>query len=494
VTSASDPTDAADGRPAAVFLPAGGTGVGGGHLARCRALALALAADGMRGVFALRPGARDLFSWLGDGSVRTVDAADGPGAFGRAAWAVVDDYGATAEDEAAAARWADAVLAMEDAPGRRHDADVLLDPTPGRRAADYAGLVPARTRLLLGPGHALIAPGFRRSRRATAAAPRPDGPPRVAVAMGATDPDDATSAVLAALAACAPAVGAADVVLGRAAPHAGRVRAACAGMPFPARLHVDPPDPAALLAGADLAVGAAGTGALERCALGLPSVALVCFDNQRDVAAGVAAAGAALVVGSPGDAAALAAAVGRLLRDEEARRATGRRAAALVDGLGARRTSIAMLPERLPDGSALTLRRAGPEDEALLLGWQRHPATRRHFRVPRPPSPDDHAAWLSARLSDPDCRLEICEAGGRPVGVVRVDERADGAEGEVSIVAAPEGRGRGVGAAALRALRRLLPEVRLVAEVLPGNEASHRLFRAAGYRLDGGLYVLEAAA
>src|ERR1700722_16684910 len=47
---------------------------------------------------------------------------------------------------------------------------------------------------------------------------------------------------------------------------------------------------------------------------------------------------------------------------------------------------------------------------------------------------------------------------------------------------------RGSGATA----RRLLLEVDLVAEVLPANEPSHRLFRAAGYVWRNGRYVNSA--
>ena len=51
------------------------------------------------------------------------------------------------------------------------------------------------------------------------------------------------------------------------------------------------------------------------------------------------------------------------------------------------------------------------------------------------------------------------------------------------------GGGRGAGGAALDLGRRLVPWAELRAVVLPGNVASHALFRAAGYTPVGGIYV-----
>src|SRR3546814_7838550 len=59
---------------------------------------------------------------------------------------VVDHYGRDAAYETACRQACRRILAIDDAPGRRHDCDILLDPTPGRSAADYAGLIPPTDR------------------------------------------------------------------------------------------------------------------------------------------------------------------------------------------------------------------------------------------------------------------------------------------------------------------------------------------------------------
>jgi RimJ/RimL family protein N-acetyltransferase len=93
----------------------------------------------------------------------------------------------------------------------------------------------------------------------------------------------------------------------------------------------------------------------------------------------------------------------------------------------------------------------------------------------------DHLDWFSKKLASPDSRFWMAVRSERSCGFVRLDRHGD--EWEISIVTAPQMRGQGVGKAMLAALDSVSRDKKLVAEVLPGNEASHALFRAAGFRL-----------
>ena len=82
--------------------------------------------------------------------------------------------------------------------------------------------------------------------------------------------------------------------------------------------------------------------------------------------------------------------------------------------------------------------------------------------------------------------MMIIQQGGKPVGVLRLDTQDDhGAElvFEISILIDPALQGRGIGLAALRLVRGLVPGATLLADILPENIASQRVFEAAGYRL-----------
>ena len=131
---------------------------------------------------------------------------------------------------------------------------------------------------------------------------------------------------------------------------------------------------------------------------------------------------------------------------------------------------------------AVTLRGAGPEDAAFLFRLRTDPVTAAMSFGPVPTA-EGHAVWLHDTLANPERRLWIAEDGETPVGVVRLDRVATTAA-TVNITVAPEARRMGVGTAMLAAIDAAAPVwgvTHLVAEILPTNEASQRLFAQAGY-------------
>lgn len=359
-----------------LFRTDASTEIGTGHVMRCLTLADALAAEGASAHFLCRehPGhLAALIERRGHGvTLLAAAAGEGDATDGRLAhsawrgssiaadlaealeaargfrpdWVVVDHYALDAEWETAMRRTGARILAIDDLADRAHDCDVLLDQNLGRSAQDYASLVPADAAVLAGPTYALLRDQFVAA-RASSLLRRQDGAVRtVLVNLGGVDRDDATSAVLSALAA---ANGAASlrvrVVLGASALWGERVRALAATLPFEAQVIQGIDDMAAEMAVADLAIGAAGSTSWERCALGLPTVMLVLADNQRAIAAALDAAGCAINLGDPfaaGFPAILARTVADLAGDADRVIAMSGRAAATVDGGGCARVVAAM--------------------------------------------------------------------------------------------------------------------------------------------------------
>jgi len=453
---------------------------------RCLALADAMSEFGYRPVFLSAPGtvqtvpalARSGFPVLDvDARSSGADAARAAGVVPAAA-AVVDHYGLTESDESMLGDVADKVLACEDIPGRRHAADLVIDPTPGRKAEAYAGHVAAGTTVLAGPSFAILGREWRRARPAIGRHLE-DGPARVVVSMGSTDPANASARVLD---ACAAAGIAAEfiVVLGASAPHANAVRER-----GDARVVIEPDDLPGLIGSADLVLGASGTSSFERALLGVPAVTLVLYDNQRDLAAGFAEAGACVTVDMSAldDPRAFGELVAGILADAGRRAAMSRAGRAICDGRGVQRILCSLagtLAAR--DGVAVTLRLAEAADEDWLLALQAQPQTRLHARDPRVPTREGHSAWMARMLADPRRLLAIVERGGRMCGFVRLDrlDLPDPAF-EVSVAMDPAVHGLGTARAALGLIRRLAPGARLDASVLAANAPSQALFSAAGY-------------
>lgn len=254
---------------------------------------------------------------------------------------VVDHYRRDLRFEAATRPWAKRVMVIDDLANRCHDCDLLLDQDLGRKAADYDDLTPASCLRMVGPRYALLRTQFADARAAALARRHAaDGVHRILISMGVSDPDDVTLTALKAV-AHAQLDAAVDVVLGGGARSAAAVRELAATLPFEVKVHVNTDDMAALMAAADLSVGAAGTTTWERCCLGLPSIIVVAADNQATIAEAVGLAGAAVVAGRSRDVTVpgLARLVGTLSRNPQRLGRMARKAADICDGLGASRVA-----------------------------------------------------------------------------------------------------------------------------------------------------------
>lgn len=334
-------------RPHILFVVDAGPTVGGGHVLRCLSLAKALEAQGasysfvapsfvseVLGVFApdvaqvsaASANARDLVA-----AAQTTDCDA----------CVFDHYGLGERDHRAMSQGR-ASLVIDDLANRALAGDIILDSGPARTAEDYAGLVPAGAKLLLGPAHAPIRPEFA-ALREPALAWRGEPVQRILVSMGLSDVGGITSRVVEILRPRIGEIGL-DIVLGASAPSLPGL-AKVARRDTRLMLHVDTPHMARVAAEADIAVGAGGSSVWERCTLGLPSVMAVLADNQEGAAKAMAATGAALAV----DARAasfeveLERAILRLLRDAKLRRDLAARSSEICDGLGAGRVAEAFL-------------------------------------------------------------------------------------------------------------------------------------------------------
>lgn len=481
--------------------------IGSGHLVRCATLAGALRQQGAQVLFLCRglppawgewmarqgwpwvdlgpasatyrasPGEPAHADWLG--TDWQADAADAVHALGEENWdaLVVDHYALDARWERQMRAKAARILAIDDLADRPHEADLLLDPNlHDDMARRYAGRVPAATRQLLGPRFALLRPEFAAAREALL--PRGEQVKRVLVFFGGFDARNATGRVLEALdelrlAGVEPF--AVDAVIGALHPAREALQAFCAGREA-WTCHVQTERMAELMAQADLAIGAGGGATWERCALGLPTLAVAQADNQVEQVATAARAG---VLCAP------------RLRDwrtpiealwfDPVRRAQlGAAAFALVDGHGAQRVAQQLC--RRP----LTVRAATAADSAFVHEGRNADSVRRVSRSSAPIAWADHQRWFEAVLADPSRRLLIGCLDAEPVGVLRYDLAPDGRRAEVSLYLAPGREGQGLGAELLAAseawLRREHPGVcTLVAEVLAGNRSSLQLFEQSGY-------------
>lgn len=486
-------------RRRAIFRCDSGPRVGAGHVMRCLALASALGDLGWESKLVGPVGSAELVSALfdsraGAAAITIVEShdADIPQALRGlqpegCELLVIDSYRLNADYAEALDGWYGQLLFMDDRPTRRLPSGVLLDPTFARHPQDYWGFAPASMPMMLGPDYALLRPEFAQMRRATLKVRQERREPlSILLSLGGM-PDPALVRLIAEgcgrvsqptqiMAVVAPSAGLVDMNIGRSS------------------LKVVPlsPDMHRLVADADLAIGAGGGSAWERCCLGLPSLVVEIADNQADICAALSDAGAALSLGKAANLTPerVADHVTRLMDSQDQRLAMSAKAALICDGLGARRVALALSPMIARDGRPVHLRPAKPEDAALMFEWQQIPEIRRFTPNPKAPVWGEHLAWLERRLAAPQHGpFTIIMHGTTPVGVLRLDLAAAGnypidADSEalvVSILVDPAHQSLGIAQAALATARLLVPYQPLLAEIQAGNIASRRLFSRAGY-------------
>ena len=492
--------------------------IGFGHVSRCLSLAAAIRRRGCRVVLRSRGLAGGLRRraeaigcelLIGDG-VGDGDGPHGPGgadahaageqadaeglvaalaAAGiRPSWVVVDGYGFGAAWHGIVRGGGARILCIDDLADRPLDCDLLLDQNlvDGMHCR-YENLLPSRCRPLLGPRFAVLPAEYAELRRSH---PFPAGETRrVLISFGGADRVGATLAAVEAFGRVPGRGLAADVILARTHPQRAAVES-LARADGRIRIADTVPTLAPLLAAASLSVGGAGVTAWERLCLGVPSIAVAIAENQRPIAAALAAGRLAWVCDGSSTRLAdeLADAMQAMLSGgHEVRIEAGMR---LCDGLGADRVAAAMLASA---GMPLMIRSVEAADCDVVLAWANDPETRRASLTTRMITEPEHAAWFAGRIAAGDSCvfLMATTADGVPVGNVRLERRDEA--WLLSFVLAPEFRGFGLGrrivGTALAHFTATRGRAVVDADVRHGNEASRRILEALGFRPAGGTSI-----
>ena len=474
--------------------------LGWGHLKRCMALAHSLQQAGAEVVFGGRASspavAQQLQSlgwpWL-PLAVTVDDAAEQDDANAllaalpwRADLLVVDHYAlGAAWHQAARAASGARIVAIDDLADRPLAPDLLVDPNPSEdHGQKYRAVLADGVPICGGPAWTLLDPVYA----ARPVVPLADTVQRLGIFMGGTDPHNHSCWVLELVCGDLKWKGEVHVATTSGNPHLAELCATAQRLG--ATVHLDLPHLADFHARCDLQVGAGGGAQWERCRLGVPTVALICADNQCQTVPALQRLG--VVCGldargrTPAQAQALVQVLQTLLADATQRSSLQQRSAALVDGQGADRLAQRLLallvtPEVPP---AITLRAATLADAQLLLDWRNDAATRQASHTTAEVSRADHQAWLQRCLADPQRRLWVACQGAQAVGTVRAEPGPDGSATLLSWTVNPARRGSGIGRAMVELATRQLSG-RLQAQVKQGNVASQRIALAAGLKQVG---------
>jgi len=395
-------------------------------------------------------------------------------------WLVVDHY---AIDECWEKKQKDVVskvLVIDDLADRVHNCDVLLDQNfYEHMKSRYLGKLSDKCLKLLGPKFSLLRKEFRDARQNMRE--RDASIHKIFVFFGGVDLLNMTGRVLESIVDLNLSGIAVDVVIGSTNPHRKNIEALCSKEKY-LNLHIQVENMAQMMVDADLCVGSGGTVTWERCCLGLPTMAWSVAENQTELLKDSAKAGLVYVSDNENPTVDdISCHLRAVLNNSLLRRHMSLSGLELIDGRGATRVANVMAKP------SIELRVAVQNDAKKIYTWRNAPDVRKFSRNTESITLSQHEKWFENVLADPSRFILIGSLDGEEIGVLRFD--VSGHQAEVSIYLAPEQHGHGYGAALIAAgenwLSSYCPEVSSVnAEVLPGNEASNKLFEMCGYKLN----------
>ena len=209
-------------------------------------------------------------------------------------WLIIDHYDIDISYESSLRDHVKKIMVIDDLANREHDCDLLLDQNYSKNENRYNGLVPENCIQLLGPEYAILRPQFQKARANLRE--RDGGVNRILVFMGGVDSKDITSKALRAIHMLDRSDIVVDVVIGNLNPYHDEIKILTSKIPNTS-CHHNVENMAELMASADLSIGACGITTWERCCAGLPTIAIILAENQKNISESLDKKGALINLG-----------------------------------------------------------------------------------------------------------------------------------------------------------------------------------------------------
>lgn len=132
----------------------------------------------------------------------------------------------------------------------------------------------------------------------------------------------------------------------------------------------------------------------------------------------------------------------------------------------------------------VTIRQADKGDCDIYYEWANDPNVRAMAYSKDAIKYDNHVRWFAKKIKSRDTFMYICYANREPIGQVRYDIEDGDALIDISVDSKHRGKvlGKAILSATLMEFQRQQPQMRIVAEVLPNNIPSQKMFEACGFK------------
>ena len=390
--------------------------------------------------------------------------------------------------------YCDKILVIDDLANRTHSCDFLLDQTLDTDGKRYNKLVPKDCNLLTGKLYMLLRNDFLKWReKALLKRKNTTVIKELFINMGGSDTEHLNRLVIEAIYQVNQILKCpinAILVIPSNSSSLSFFEAFSKDNPW-LKVITDAKNMSQLMYQADIAIGASGSSAWERCCLGLPTLAVELADNQALVLDKLSSKGAIINLGKSSllSVENIKFAISKLIGSQTLYQSMVKNAAACCDGRGTKRAL------KVLNLSSVYLKVASEQDKQVLFQWQSQKVVRKYSRTNHKISFEEHCQWYEQVLKDPTRHLYIiterwADKSEVPVGMLRLDKQEQSYE--VSILIDPSQHGRGLAEQTLYSIPEKFKSHKIKATVHPENQASQTLFSKAGFkRVEDDLFILE---
>jgi UDP-2,4-diacetamido-2,4,6-trideoxy-beta-L-altropyranose hydrolase len=397
-------------------------------------------------------------------------------------WIIVDHYAIDKNWQQLIQAITHKILVIDDLANRVHDCDVLLDQTLSRDESDYEELTPKACLKLVGGHYTLLRKEFfkhrikaENKRRNLTSIPFNF---HVLITMGGFDLANTSLIAIEALKQlrCTSSKFTATVVLSSQSIHLESLQYCVKGINW-LTIELDSQNMATQMLKADIAIGASGATAWERCCLGLPTLSIETAENQKLVSSSLEKQGAIINLGSSNNIEAFTirnTLVALIDRKDNTYESMINKSFISCDGKGVNRVYQQLFKANV------TLRPAVKNDLDLIFSWQSNPQIRQYFRNNEPVTYEEHCKWFNQAIINNKYQFYIITYEKNSIGMVRLDNILEQAV-EISILISPEFQGKNIAAIALTKIIKKNPLNTIYAYIDINNIASHKLFQKANF-------------
>lgn len=200
-------------------------------------------------------------------------------------WTIVDHYAIDAIWHDIVSKVCSNLVVIDDLADRALKCKILIDQNYGADQEFYKTKVNSDCTYLMGPAYALLRNEFLNYRQLVVSQPPIDEIKKVLITFGGADPENFTTQVLNDLSNSKSAQKCQFIVIvGSNYPHLAELKRISKKSNLNIQIKFDVDNMAQVMAACDVCIGAAGTTALERCSVGLPTLTFVIAANQKKVA------------------------------------------------------------------------------------------------------------------------------------------------------------------------------------------------------------------